>query len=254
MPKTTVMKNYILIILSLIALAPQVAHACSCAPGSFCPSIVDSQGNFTPDLILRGKVSNANTHPKDIEIIELVHGQTSETNIQIFSDFCTVFFNELKAGNEYLIAIREVSDGFGYISDGYALIDCATSFLLIENEMLVGRITNEINQMEYSEFLNLSKNGATFPIDISEDNIDIFPNPTTQILKLKNNSDDRTISPIQVTIFNTAGQEMASYVSDNIEANETFEIDLYDFASGLYLVQITGRNEVLTYKIVKEYL
>jgi hypothetical protein len=80
----------------------------------------------------------------------------------------------------------------------------------------------------------------------SETNINIYPNPTNNLLYLdiKNNSE-----PISITISNLEGQIIFSSIFESNINQQIF--DLSEFSKGIYLVTITLNGKIFKEKIVK---
>jgi len=77
-----------------------------------------------------------------------------------------------------------------------------------------------------------------------EKGIEIYPNPTSGILKINfKNSTDKS----EIEIFNSIGQN----VFKNNISNQT-EINISTFSNGIYLMKIKNGQNVVTKKIIKE--
>lgn len=99
-------------------------------------------------------------------------------------------------------------------------------------------ITNTDNPVNFTtaEHVNINQNVA--------DNITIYPNPTANIINIKlNNNIDNTVKIIDIS-----GKEILSY--DNIRNN--MSINLSNFSKGIYIVEITNKNEIKNIKLVIE--
>jgi len=78
---------------------------------------------------------------------------------------------------------------------------------------------------------------------ISKDNIQIYPNPTSNLLNVKS---DYKITSLK--LYTTTGNNM--FQSLNIDVN-TFEIDLSTYPSGLYLLHVETENGRWIEKVVR---
>lgn len=80
---------------------------------------------------------------------------------------------------------------------------------------------------------------------ILQDNISLYPNPTTGKIRL-NNPDNLSI---RSEIFNATGQKVVSIDDTN---SPTIELSLDDQASGIYFIRLSYNEEVIIKKIVKD--
>ena len=87
-------------------------------------------------------------------------------------------------------------------------------------------------------------NALVFDSNELEKGIEIYPNPTSKILKIDfKNSTDKS----EIEIFNSLGQS----VFKNTISNQT-EINISTFFNGIYYIKIKNGQNILTKKIVKE--
>ena len=71
----------------------------------------------------------------------------------------------------------------------------------------------------------------------------VFPNPVSDLLNIENN--DHSIKKVQ--LYNSVGQIIKTW--HVVQANNTF--DLSDLGVGLYFIEISTSNGVLTKKLIK---
>ena len=82
-----------------------------------------------------------------------------------------------------------------------------------------------------------------------EANITVFPNPTSEGITLSTESD--LLKDAKVIFFDEVGKKV--HEIQTTEQTMEFQIDLRTFASGMYMIQVVGKEgDVSTYKIVKE--
>jgi hypothetical protein len=78
----------------------------------------------------------------------------------------------------------------------------------------------------------------------------LSPNPTLNKIYLKSNSDlDFETS---ILLFDCSGQLVYANAIDKIFANESFEIDISSFNSGVYILQITNSKSKIIEKVIKQ--
>jgi len=86
----------------------------------------------------------------------------------------------------------------------------------------------------------LSDNGLTEISSLNSfGNIQIFPNPVTSLLNI--NSD---ISQYEIRVYNVFGQLM-------LEGNNLKAVDVSDFASGVYYINMKAEESISNFKFVK---
>jgi len=238
--------KHIFFILLATFLFPNNCIGCSClAPSSFCESITGSDGRINPEIILRGKIIGSSSEGKEIEVGQLIFGDIDQTEFILSLGLCTLYYQELEDGTEYVFALSKHNEKF-------YLINCAIGFLKIENEIVTGKIAPGIKQINYEQIFNLESCGDAFDqFDFKKD-LKLFPNPTTDVIRVNNTSSKKTFENLQVRIFDSIGREIAKYTKmDSILPEEDWRINIQDFASGVYLVQISNRYQEVSYKIVK---
>lgn len=75
----------------------------------------------------------------------------------------------------------------------------------------------------------------------SDNNIKVFPNPSSSIFKIVS---DTNID--KITIFDTLGKEILTQTQNNNEIN------IEKLSKGIYLIEITSENEKIYKKLIKE--
>ena len=78
--------------------------------------------------------------------------------------------------------------------------------------------------------------------ELEDQQLAIYPNPTTGIVKIKN--DDFR----EVKVYNTLGMLVGCF---NTKGDDDFEIDLSDLPNGVYVVQAYNERLRLTRQVVK---
>jgi hypothetical protein len=79
--------------------------------------------------------------------------------------------------------------------------------------------------------------------ELSENAVNVYPNPARNVLFIENSVSGRAV------IYNVSGQLIGDYRLDG----QLDEINVENFKSGLYIIQIVGdNNEVTTEKFFKD--
>lgn len=92
--------------------------------------------------------------------------------------------------------------------------------------------------------LDVLQNVLSTNDEVLEQNITMFPNPTTGLINIKISNE---VGELNYEVFNLLGQKLKS---DSLQSNES--IDLSDLPNSIYLVKLTdtSRNATLTKKVV----
>lgn len=239
-----------LVLLTLMAINFQISSfACSCIPPtSFCESITDEHGNVHDGInIIRGKVIDDAPSGKTIRVDQLIRGDLNKTELTLRNGFCTLFFSDLKEDLEYLIAI-----GNENTSGDFFLVACAISFLEIENEVIKGKIAPGLSRLDYQDLSDLEGCGNAFDQIAFDKNLEVFPNPTLDDVKIRNTSTRSSFEDIKLRVLDASGKELIYFrKADALMPKETWKIDIQQFASGLYIFELQGKYQFKHIKIVK---
>lgn len=106
----------------------------------------------------------------------------------------------------------------------------------VSSWIAIGSSSCTLNEFNY--LATLSNND--FSIN-SDNNIKIFPNPSSSIFKIVS---DTNID--KITIFDTLGKEILTQSQNNNEVN------IEKLSKGIYLIEITSENEKIYKKLIKE--
>ena len=241
------MKKNILFLLFAIFFIPKTNFGCSClTPSSFCESIIDSNGDLFPDLIFGGEIISSSSEGKKIKVNQSIFGNINESEITIQPSFCTIFFAGLEDGKEYVIALARDNEHL-------IPLHCAIFFLEIENEIVKGKIAPDLESIAYGELGNLEGCGNDFKLFSLERNIIVFPNPTIDEIKIKNNSSTNNSEQLEIKIFDTIGRDLQVTTKvDGILPEEIWIVNIQFLPAGLYLIQLSDEYDEKIYRIVKQ--
>jgi hypothetical protein len=132
------------------------------------------------------------------------------------------------------------SKNYTYTMDG-SWVDAELYLVAFVNTIDAADVNNrEIHNASKVQAINIQ-------VDVEdnyvvEDNIHMYPNPTTGLVKFLN------VKNAQIEVFNMLGQQMISVDSNNSYS----QLDLSQFENGTYVVKVTTENNVMTTKIVLE--
>jgi len=249
-------KLKLLITVISFCLFHQFIYACTCVPPpSFCEGISYTypNGDPYPELIFRGKVTDE-ISGIDVEINEVLWSDTNLTiNTFWFTD-CTIVTDPIEEGKEYIFAIRQST-----FTNNFNLLDCVISYLTIENEVVVGDISPGVESLSYLEFKDEIESCInTIPTSVENDfsvenNWSVFPNPTVDVLTLKNSNTQNFAKDIQIELIDVVGRKLQTFKKeDGILAGETWSINLQSFSSGVYFLKLIANNQENVIRIVKQ--
>ncbi len=125
--------------------------------------------------------------------------------------------------------------------------ECANTVLIQpDNKIVVCGSTNS-NDFNQGCLAAIRIDPGTLGIDeISNNNIDVYPNPTSGIVSFDNSK----LLFNNVTIYNQLGQEVMKPILLSQNPNET--LDVSSFSSGIYLLMFKRDSDIVIKKIMKE--
>jgi len=220
--------------------------ACSCiAPSSFCESLADFDGNIYAEIIIRGRVRDTEDGMKEVQVIDQIYGDLDEDQLTIGYDICTLDYNGLEDGGQYIIALNR---GIEH----YALVGCTISFLRVINNQVVGEIAPGVTSVDYRDLFDVIRcNDVADQIGLSR-GIRLYPNPNNSFIRLNNISTQSTYEDLQLSLFNISGQKVLEE-SDTNELNpeSSWTVDISHLPRGVYIVQLSNNFQRVTYKMMK---
>ena len=105
-------------------------------------------------------------------------------------------------------------------------------------------VTETGSQLSINGFVLQSTTTAIYNTELSENDITIFPNPTSDILSIKI---PKNINSAIIIITNIEGKTITRQSGNNI-----ISISVTDFPSGIYYIQILTDNILLNKKFIKQ--
>jgi photosystem II stability/assembly factor-like uncharacterized protein len=138
--------------------------------------------------------------------------------------------------------------GVYYIDNTYATWQPFSNNLpnVIINELEINTVNNKIYAATYGRGLWRSDNFAA-SLSVKEfelDNISLFPNPASKEINLLWNRNE----DVNIKIYNSIGKLI--YFAKNKNLINPLNIDVSQYASGLYFVKINNANGVITKKLI----
>ena len=132
----------------------------------------------------------------------------------------------------YRLCVKDsYGDGINYQSSGYIRLYAADNTLLFN--IPGNSFTTEVNAMISVEGVNIDEMS-------NEDNLLIFPNPTTDVITITSAQNIQ-----QVELYNMQGQRVMG------EVGSVNSLNLSGLSTGLYLLKVTTEQGTSTYKVSK---
>lgn len=240
------MKSHVFSIIIATLLIPYVSNACTCLPiENFCQSNTGNNREILPDVIIRAKIKEIEPTLNELSVIEVMHGIVDQNKISLESfEFCPTSFRDLEDGGEYIVALYKSGNT-------YVLPSCAIGALKIISGIVVGPVTEGINSIPFDKLSEI--NNCIFSRLQPENNITIFPNPTVDLIHIKNDNASFTFTNPEIEIFDITQKLISNQtINRDFEPGEVLTIDISDIAAGVYIVKLYGMHNDGTFKIVKQ--
>ena len=78
--------------------------------------------------------------------------------------------------------------------------------------------------------------------------INVFPNPATDTFFI--HLTDETVTDASITIVNSLGQTVQTISNEQLESNNTLQIDISTYNTGIYFVSIESQGATETKKLI----
>ncbi len=259
----------ILLLIVFIIIIPNKLLSCSWTSSSFCSTSQSS--TFMNDLVVYGKITFKDNDGIDFEIVDILRGQENRTTIRIWDgvDFdCNGTFSmaasELGNIGDHLIIIlpkiAEKKSSWEIVGD-YRRPNFFqyTPNLKVENGIVFGLISG--TGYEFYPYVEEQANYENF-----KNSWEANQNCSSVVLGTKNYESEKAFKVLTFSnnkfkvsfyknvefkfeIFNISGLKIES--SELVERE--FEIDLPEYSTGIYIVNITyENNKIQNFKIMKK--
>lgn len=153
----------------------------------------------------------------------------------------------MKAGNQIVLADGFIASSGSTFNAKVGPIQCDG----VESQQFRNNVQNQesIVSVEENEELSKSNEGLVYRTQTQtiakEENIRIFPNPTSKYFTIESNE-----IPKQITLYNSQGNQLSDY--SKIEMNTT-KIDLSNEVNGIYFLKIRKADgEYIIKKLIKQ--
>jgi len=240
------MKKSILLTVFLFTFFHSYAEECSCIGSlTFCQAITDENGDLRADIVLRGTFMGYDGGIK-VHVDHILYGDMIQNDLTIVSTMCDYNPVPLVENDEYIFAVEK-------FDSTYYFIFCSVSYLKIEDEVVIGQIAPGVESIDYLDLKTLDDCGEHFDSFNIEGDLTVFPNPTLDILKIKNTSSSNSIENVQIEFIDMIGRELYTFKKeDEILGGEIWTINLQNFTAGVYFLKLTANDKERVIKIVKQ--
>lgn len=172
-----------------------------------------------------------------IKVIENINNEITEDTIIVFGQDgvnCGELLWQFDINDNLILALKELDS-----SDNYYLNGCGFFYLKYENEMVTGKITDDLTSQSYQDF----KENIFECLSIN--NFIISPNPVgnTMVIRTRKGAIEGWVE-----IFKSNGQLIFQKPKDVIYFTS---INTENFASGVYIIRIHSSTGTTIKKFIK---
>ena len=243
----------------------QLLIGCSCIGNSFCSNLekfTDNDndlvfmGSFIQSEELEGIFSGLQFKVEKIYYGDIItpdsplyggeHFINSDTTVWIFSGNSAICMPDINLNQSAILSVSYKNNVYSTANEfGYATHVCDMCYLPVsESGMVSGWITEpfvdeEMSIEEFEDFFNNNCDNSSNSRDINKIEVDVFPQPTTGILKLPELYTDNW----DLRLFDSGGRQVVILKSSSI--------DISHLEPGIYFLQGKSQRQRFTERIIK---
>lgn len=215
--------------------------------GLYLAQITDDIDDFTRPLLYPYKgADEVFNNPLPIELLKFIGFAKQDFNVltwttasEINSDYFEV--ERLTSDKTFETISRITASGNSREINQYQFHDATfTKTNAIEYYRL--KMVDLDNHFKYSDVIAVKRNGEV------KASISLYPNPSAEILNVTISNVD--VAKIQVKILDLIGKVV--YENNELMSNEINSIQIADFPSGIYTLQVVGLTENLNQRFIKK--
>jgi len=236
-----------LILLAFALIISEYAYTCSCMnPPTYC----ETMQSYNSDLLIIGYKFMDFYYGMSIKVVQVLDGNETRDTITVWGDngiLCR-HSSALFSMNDTIIFALHNCDLYGNSMgsnyeqlDHYQISNCGVYYLDYSNGQVIGSIDNGVSSLSLSNFLQTHSSCST-PTTIDENisTIDLYPNPTQQeiTIDIKNYN-----GSVETQIYDLSGRIL--------EITNSKNINLENYANGIYIFKINYANKAEELKVVK---
>lgn len=230
----------------------QVVMACRCTSApDFCSTIANPEG----ELIHRVSVVRIVVEQNDLNVMiarmtDFLGGTLPESNILTINggagSDCVMSLGRFNAGDEYILAAEYIE-----YNDAYSLTACGIPYLMVQNEIVTGKISGKIKQIPYHNLGEILSCKVINPTRLNQ-KVGVFPTLTKDITNIIFNEGHSNSVSIAWDLIGMDGKLIITSAIKEYDISEKIPIDINFLPKGVYLLRIRNQGEdFVTHKIVK---
>lgn len=237
-------KFFIGLLFSMICGYSSLACTCVYEP-VFCRAVNENH------TIIRAVVTeHTNNHLMKVDVLDNLHQNVNEETIFVFGNndaSCAEYLAHFEVSDTVILALGSEFEYNG-INCWFLQGQCGLNFLKIENDMVVGQITETMVEQPFEEFSNSILECLDYQVStenkLKEMELNLSPNPFEDELTIK----VEEVGNWEIEISNLKGQKVHS---TNRHIMETTKINLNRLQNGVYFIVINNGQKFYRRKIIK---
>ncbi len=231
----------------LLLLFQSIATACTCFYEPIFCRAVRSQHTIVRAVVL----DFPDPQLMEVKVLDNIYKEVPEEEILVYGNngaACSEYLGQFALNDTLILAFSTQFNHDGLDSWFLAGV-CGLNFLRYQNDLVVGKITDNISSQtlaEFTENLMACVDLGTSTNDLEANStINIFPNPVINELQLEIDFN----AEFEIEIFSLTGTSV--YHTENNRSGN-FQIPTANLATGIYFVAIKSEGQVLTRKFLKQ--
>ncbi len=230
----------------------QILLACSCiAASDFCSTIANREGELSPKIsIVRIVIEQNEQNVVIARMTDHLGGTLPKNNVLTINGGnggnCIMIVSDFNVGEEYILAAN-----YSEYHDTYSLTACGIPFLMIQNEIVTGKISGKIKQIPYHKLGEILSCQVINPTNLNQ-KVAVFPTITKDITNIVLNDLHSNSIKVAWDLISMDGRLIRTSDVEEYNISEKIPIDLSYLPKGIYLLRIRNEGEdFVTHKIVK---
>lgn len=230
----------------------QIVNACSCrsAP-DFCSTIANREGDLAHKVsVVRVVVEQSNQNVLITRMTDFLGGDLPKNNILTINggngSNCLMSVSSFRVGEEVIFAAK-----YNEEYDAYSLTACGIPFLMVNDEMVTGRISGKIRRVPYHKLGEIISCQVINPTKLNQI-VGIFPTLTRDMISIIFNSLHSNSITAAWDLISMDGRLIQSTTFIEYNVRENIPVDLSYLPKGMYLLRIRNEGEdFVTHKVIK---
>lgn len=243
----------ILLTIILFCLANfQIVMACRCTSApDFCSTITNHDGELAHRVsVVRILVEQNDQNVMIARMTDFLGGTLPESDMLTINggagSDCVMSLGRFNVGDEYILAAE-----YREYNDSYSLTACGVPYLMVQNEMVTGKIAGKIKQILYHKLGEIISCQVINPTKLNQI-VGIFPTITRDMTNIIFNSLHSNSITAAWDLISMDGRLIQSTTFIKYNVREKIPVDLSYLPKGVYLLRIRNEGEdFVTQKVIK---